>query len=202
MFNLSLVEGIFPSVWKTSQVNPIYKSGDLCSVSNYRSISGLPLIWLEKIVHKCIERRFKLVLSINQHGFYGCLSTTTSALEFSSFIRDIFKDMGQVDVIFTDISKTFDSINHIVLIDTLDKLGVGEPLLSWFKSYITGQPQFVSLFNQKSSEYLVTSGVPQGGHLSPLLFNILIYSLCESIDSKLLLFADDVNLFNCVQSER
>jgi len=109
--------------------------------------------------------------------------------------------MGQVDVIFTDISKAFDSIKHIVLIDTLDKLGVSEPLLSWFKSYITGWWQFVSLFNQKSSEYLVTSGVPQGGHLSPLLFNILINSLCESIDSKLLLFADDVKLYNCVQSE-
>ena len=109
--------------------------------------------------------------------------------------------MSQVDVIFTDISKAFDSINHIVLIDILDRLGVGEPLLSWFKSYITGRRQFVSLFNKKSAEYLVTSGVPQGGHLSPLLFNILINTLCESIDSKMLLFADDVKLFNCVQSE-
>ena len=107
--------------------------------------------------------------------------------------------MGKVDVIFTDISKAFDSINHIALIDTLDKLGVGEPLLSWFKSYITGRRQFVSL--SRSSKYLVTSGVPPGWHLSPLLFNILISSLCESIDSKLLLFADDVKLYNCVQSE-
>jgi len=101
-------------------------------------------------------------------------------------------------VIFTDISKAFDSINHIVLIDILDRLGVGEPLLSWFKSYITGRRQFVSLFNQKSAEYLVTSGVPQGGHLSPLLFNIIINTLCESIDTKMLLFADDVKLFNCI----
>jgi len=203
LFNLSLAEGIFPSIWKTSQVTPIYKSGDPGSVSNYRPISGLPLIGklFEKIVHKCIERKFKLVLSTNQHGFYGGRSTTTSALEFSAFIRDSFKNMSQVDVIFTDISKAFDSINHIVLIDILDKLGVGEPLLSWFKSYITGRRQFVSLFNQKSAEYLVTSGVPQGGHLSPLLFNILINTLCESVDIKMLLFADDVKLFNCVQSE-
>jgi len=109
--------------------------------------------------------------------------------------------MSHVDVIFTDISKAFDSINHIVLIDILDRLGVGQPLLSWFKSYITGRRQFVSLFNQKSMEYLVTSGVPQGGHLSPLLFNILMNTLCESVDNKLLLFADDVKLFNCVQSD-
>lgn len=61
-----------------------------------------------------------------QHGFYGGRSTTTSALEFSAFIRDSFKNMSQVDVIFTDISKAFDSINHIVLIVIL---GVGEPLL-------------------------------------------------------------------------
>jgi hypothetical protein len=106
--------------------------------------------------------------------------------------------MSQVDVIFTDISKAFDSINHLVLIDILDKLSVGKPLLSWFKSCITGRRQFVFLFNQKSSEYLVTSEVPQCGHLSPLLFNILMNSLCESVDSKLLLFDDNVKLFNCV----
>lgn len=74
-------------------------------------------------------------------------------------------------------------------------------LLSWFKSYITGRRQFVSLFDQKSAEYLVTSGVPQGGHLSPLLFNIVINTLYESVDSKMLLFADDVKIFSCVQSE-
>ncbi|KAL4100600.1 hypothetical protein QTP88_020642 [Uroleucon formosanum] len=172
VFNLSLAEGVFPSIWKTSQ-----------------------------IVNKCIERRFKLVLSTNQHGFYGGRPTTTSALEFSAFIRDSFKNMSQVDVIFTDISKAFDSISHIVLINILDRLGVGEPLLSWFKSYITGRRQFVSLFNQKSAEYLVTSGVPKDGHLSSLLFNILINTLCESVDCKMLLFADDVKLFSCVQSE-
>jgi len=165
LFNLSLAEGIFPSIWKTSQVTPIYKSEDPGSVSNYRPISGLPLIGklFEKIVNKCIEHRFKLVLSTNQHGFYGGRSTTTSALEFSAFIRNSFKNMSQVDVIFPDISKAFDSINHIVLIDILDRLGVGEPLLSWLKSYIIGRRQFVSLFNQKSAEYLVTSGVLQGG---------------------------------------
>ncbi|KAL4127571.1 hypothetical protein QTP88_011738 [Uroleucon formosanum] len=203
VFNLSLAEGVFPSIWKTSQVTPIYKSGDPGSVSNYRPFSGLPLIGklFEKIVNKCIERRFKLVLSTNQHGFYGGRPTTTSALEFSAFIRDSFKNMSQVDVIFTDISKAFDSISHIVLINILDRLGVGEPLLSWFKSYITGRRQFVSLFNQKSAEYLVTSGVPKDGHLSPLLFNILINTLCESVDCKMLLFADDVKLFSCVQSE-
>jgi hypothetical protein len=190
LFNLSLVESIFPSIWKTSQVIPIYNTGDPRSVFNYRPISGLPLIGklFEKIVHKRIERRFKLVLSTNQHGFYSRRSTTTSALEFSSFIKDSFKNISQVDVIFTDISKAFDSINHKVLIYILDKLGIGEPLLSWFKSYITGRRQFVSLFNQKFLEYLVTSGVPQGGHMSPLF--ILMNSLCESVDSKLLLFAD------------
>jgi len=76
--------------------------------------------------------------------------------------------MSQVYVMFNDISKAFNSINNIVLIDILDKLGVSEPLLSWFKFYITGRRQFVSLFNQKSTENLVTSGVPQGGHLSPI----------------------------------
>jgi len=73
--------------------------------------------------------------------------------------------MSQVDVIFTDISNVFDSINHIVLIDILDRLGVCEPLLSLFKFYITGRREFVSLFNQKSAKYLVISGVSLGAGL-------------------------------------
>ncbi|KAL4134889.1 hypothetical protein QTP88_006579 [Uroleucon formosanum] len=114
LFNLSLAEGIFPSIWKTSQVTPIYKSVDPGSVSNYRPISGLPLN----------------DLSTNQYGFYGGRFTTTSASELSAFIRDSFKNMSRVDVVSTDISKAFHSINHKVLIDILDRLGVGVKLCS------------------------------------------------------------------------
>ncbi|KAE9537314.1 hypothetical protein AGLY_006337 [Aphis glycines] len=126
LFHLSLIKGLFPLVWKTSQVAPIYKSEDPGSVINYRLVSGLPLIGklFEKIVYKCIE-----LLLTNQHRFFSGRSTTTSALEFSSFIRDSFKIMIRFDVIqilFADDMQFFNCVQSendaILLQKQLNKL--------------------------------------------------------------------------------
>jgi len=63
-------------------------------------------------------------------------------------------DLGnQVDVIYTDFSKAFDSLDHNALLFILDRLGVDEPLLSWFGSYLSDRRQFVSLFGKSSERY-------------------------------------------------
>lgn len=113
-------------------------------------------------------------LTIDQHGFFPGRSTTINALVFSSFIHDAFNKSTQVDTIFMDFSKVLESVNHFNLIYIFDKLGIGEPLLSWFHSYLTDGWQFVNLFGISSKKFRVTSGVPQGGHLSSSLFNLFI----------------------------
>ncbi|CAI6364355.1 unnamed protein product [Macrosiphum euphorbiae] len=203
IFNKSLTEGSFPAVWKISRVTPILKSGDPTLVMNYRPISNLPLIGklFELIVLKKIERPLHSTLSTDQHGFFPGRSTITSSLDFSCFIRDAFRDNSQVDAIFTDFSKAFDSVDHNSLIYTLDKLGIGFPLLSWIRSYLVDRWQYVKLFNISSSKFKVSSGVPQGGHLSPLLFNIFVNSIFSNVPSvRLLLFADDAKLFSRISS--
>lgn len=77
----------------------------------------------------------------------------------------------------TDFSKAFDTVEHDTLIYILDKLGVGDLLLSWLKSYLVDRYQFVDLLNNKSENIKVTSGVPQDGYLSLLLFNIFINNI-------------------------
>jgi len=84
----------------------------------------------------------------------------------------------------------------IVLLRILETSGFGKPLLSWFGSFLTNMLQWVKLFGIKSNIFSSTSGVPQGGHLSPILFLLFVYSVRNALPlCKLLCFADDMKLF-------
>jgi len=109
---------------------------------------------------------------------------------------------GQTDVIYTDFSKAFDSVNHSILIAKLRLFGIHNPLLSWFSSYLDDRSQQVKINGFLSDIYLVPSGVPQGGHLSLLLFSIFLLDLSNCFKfCNYLLFADDLKIFAKVSSE-
>lgn len=100
-----------------------------------------------------------------------------------------------------DFSKAFDKVNHRILIQKLEEVGVFGDLLGWFGDYLVGHTQVVKINNVLSSTIEVTSGVPQGSHLAPILFNIYINDIYNYVDSSnLLLFADDLKIFNIVNT--
>lgn len=79
-----------------------------------------------------------------QHGFRPNQSTFTCNLIFSFYILNAFQKQSQVDVIYNDFNKTFDSVYHDTLIIVLKQYGFGEPLLPWLSSYLVGRYQWVS----------------------------------------------------------
>jgi len=120
---------------------------------------------------------------------------------FTTFIAQSLESGIQVDTVTTDFRKAFDTVNHNILINELDNLGVGNPLLAWLKSYITGRKQFVSILGSSSNTFEATSGVPQGGHISPLLFSLFVNSISTRLNQvKLLLYADYLKIFHNIRS--
>jgi len=101
----------------------------------------------------------------------------------------------QTDVIYTHFSKAFDSVNHSLLLFKLDQLEFPNNLLTWISSYLNGRSQRVLFKNTVSKMINVTSGVPQGSHLGPLLFTLFINDLPSIVNhSRVLMYADDVKL--------
>ena len=78
----------------------------------------------------------------------------------------------QVDVIYTDFSRAFDRVPHDILLYKLAAYGVTGALLDWFKSYLESRSFLVVLNGYQSDSYTVTSGVPQGSPVAPILFNL------------------------------
>lgn len=108
---------------------------------------------------------------------------------------------SQVDAIHTDFSKAFDTVSHSILIKKLASIGIGGTALAWLASYLHGRTMSVKCFNVLFTRFDVTSGVPQGSHLGPILFNLFINDISEAIvHSKFLLFADDLKIYRSIRS--
>ena len=110
-------------------------------------------------------------------------------------------DRGQVDSVYTDFSKAFDKLNHTILIEKLSLVGVHGDLLRWLVSYITNRSQIISIGGYTSVPFTLPSGIAQGTHLGPLLFNIFVSDVETCFfSSKYLMYADDLKIFATIRS--
>jgi len=120
---------------------------------------------------------------------------------FNNFVLEAVEKHIQVDVIYSDFAKAFDGVDHGCLIDAQYKSRFGEPLLSWFKSYLSNRVQCVKVFGCKSSISKVSSGVSQGGHLSSILFSLYVNGIKVVIKNcEFFMFADDIKLFRKIEN--
>ena len=199
LFNKSLCMGIFPRNWAVGYINVLPKGGDKTNPSNWRPITQtcLPAKMLEKVVQKrlLIQLNRYNILNDGQYGFLAGRSTQRAIFEL---IYDVHANLNIDNVtglLFLDISKAFDSLDHKILINKLRKLCLSNNSIKWFESYLDRR-QIVRYNGMISKPCKFKYGIPQGSCLGPTLFIFYINELFRHITNvKVLMFADDCVLY-------
>ena len=200
LFNFSLNNAIFPTVWKHALVIPIPKTGDLTKVNNYRPISLLPLPGkiLEKLVHTQLTNHLEEngFISDSQFGFRRQRSTTHAITHFLNQVYSNINKSAITAAIFIDFRKAFDCVQHSTLLGKLKELYLDQQTQTWLTSYLSGRSQRTLANNVYSQSESVKQGVPQGSVLGPLLYIIYANDIAQCVNkSGYTFYADDTVLY-------
>jgi hypothetical protein len=206
LYQYSIDSGKLPKDWTSANVTPIFKKGNVHLAENYRpvSLTCVASKILEHIVCKHILDhldRNNILTKLN-HGFRSGFSCESQLV---TTMHDLLKnndDNIPTDMIVLDFSKAFDTVPHDKLLYKLRKYGIEGNIHRWLSSFLCGRTMNVVTDGEKSPTATVSSGVPQGTVLGPLLFLCHINDLPEAVKSNVRLFADDCLLYRKIRSNQ
>jgi hypothetical protein len=174
---------------------PAHKGGDRSAVQNYRPVSLTSVVCkhMEHVIAGYMRQVWQNSdwLYEGQHGFRPGYSCESQIITVCQDISDSLDEATRLDAIIIDFSKAFDRVPHDRLLKKIADSGVDPRVVVWIREFLVGRSQRVRVGGQLSDEVRVTSGVPQGSVLGPLLFLAYVNDIWRNIESKIRLFADD-----------
>ena len=195
LYKKALVEGEIPEEWREANICPLFKKGSKLEASNYRPVSLTSVCSkvMEGIVRDHITNHLNNnnLISSKQHGFVRSKACVTNLLECQHKVSEGIGANKSMDVLYTDFEKAFDKVSHRKLIIKLEAYGIGGNLLEWIRSFLRSRKQRVVMGAAVSTWRGITSGVPQGSVLGPLLFVVYINDLPDKIVNCFEMYADD-----------
>lgn len=205
LFQQSLESGTVPREWKDASICPIFKSGSELDPANYRPVSLTSVVCkvLEHIIYTNVMQHLnsQALITDTQHGFRRGRSCETQLALFAHDIQSKLDSGKEVDAVFIDFAKAFDTVPHLRLLKKLKTFGIHDQTLLWIKSFLSNRRQKV-VINGKDSDWVdVQSGVPQGSVLGPLLFLLFVNDLPNILSCNSKFFADDSSLYDEVRVE-
>ena len=203
--NTSLSTGSFPSDLKSALVKPLLKKASLdCELyKNYRPVSNIP--FLSKVIEKAVSNRLLEYLSDNnllenyQSAYKAHHSTETALVYVQNRFMSLL-DLGYCILLaLLDLSAAFDTVDHGILIQFMESIGIKGTALDWFRSYLLDRTQRVLINDSQSNPESLHFGVPQGSIMGPIIFCLYTLPLGQIIRSFGLdytIYADDTQIFN------
>lgn len=200
IFNLIVATGHYPDCLKIAKISPVFKAGDTAIPCNYRPIATLSVF--TKVLEKLLVSRMVSFFENNnilynlQYGFRRGCNTSTAIVELVDFVISNIEAKRLVGGLFLDIQKAFDTLDHHILLDKLERYGIRGIAKRIIESYLSNRKQYVAIGNSKSELKTTDIGVPQGSNIGPLLFLIYVNDLGSiPLIGVPRLFADDTAIF-------
>ena len=193
-FNNSIKLSALPEILKHADILPLYKKGKKDIKGNYRPVSILPNLSkiFEKYMFKQMSQFFENIFSKYQCGFRKGFSTQQCLLAMLEKWKRSVDNSKMFGVLLTDLSKTFDCLDHEFLIAKLNAYGFSLTALKLVHNYLSNRKQRTKINSTYSSLLEIIFGVPQGSLLGPLLFNIFLIDLFFiTEDTDIASYADD-----------
>ena len=205
IINKSFETGSFPLQFKSVNILPIIKgtSKDPEELQNYRPIANIKFFAKisERIATSQLQeylRQFNLYPKV-QSAYRKFHSVETALVRVTNDILVSLDKGEEVILVLLDYSSAFDALNHDTLLNRLSqRFGIQGKALAWFRSYLLGRTQRVVIGENKSTDHVVTHGVPQGSVLGPVLFLLYTSPLEDLINSfgvQQMFYADDTQLY-------